>query len=178
MRLKKVESVEISPTAPFNFDATFYKPDHFTSGDNFWEPGVRWQTWLWQDKSLGLKFVNSGSVQKPRIKVEIFYNNKLPQQFVCSLIEEIKYRYNLDLNLTDFYKQFEKDKDLGPIIKRLYGMRPGHPNSLYEYLIIGIVLQNATVKRSIQMFKALLEKYGTQLEYDKKHFGVFGVRVV
>jgi 3-methyladenine DNA glycosylase/8-oxoguanine DNA glycosylase len=45
-------------------------------------------------------------------------------------------------------------------------MRPGHPSSLYEYLIIGIVLQNATVRRSMQMFTALLEQYGTLLEYD------------
>lgn len=47
-------------------------------------------------------------------------------------------------------------------------MRPGHPSSLYEYIIIGIVLQNATVRRSIQMFKALLENYGEPLEYDSK----------
>lgn len=173
MKLKKVESVEIVPTAPFNFDATFYKPDHFTTGDNSWMPSVRWQTWLWRDKPLGLKFINIGSIQKPKLKFEIFCINKLPKQFVDTLIEEIKYRYNLNLNLTDFYKQFEKDKILGPIIKRLYGMRPGHPNSLYEYLIIGIVLQNATVKRSIQMFKSLLENYGTKLEYDEKTLWCF-----
>jgi 3-methyladenine DNA glycosylase/8-oxoguanine DNA glycosylase len=52
-------------------------------------------------------------------------------------------------------------------------MRPGHPSSLYEYLIIGIVLQNATVRRSIQMFKALLESYGINLEFDGKSLWCF-----
>lgn len=52
-------------------------------------------------------------------------------------------------------------------------MRPGHPSCLYEYLIIGIVLQNASVRRSIQMFKALLEKYGTLLEFDGKELWCF-----
>ena len=52
-------------------------------------------------------------------------------------------------------------------------MSPGHPSSLYEYLIIGIVLQNATVRRSIQMFKLLLENYGTRLEYDGKELWCF-----
>ena len=52
-------------------------------------------------------------------------------------------------------------------------MRPGHPSSLYEYLIIGIVLQNATVRRSVQMFKALLESYGTFLEFDGKKLWCF-----
>ena len=56
MKLKKVATLEIIPTSPFNFDATFHKPDHFTSGDNYWEKGVRWQTLLWKNKTLGLKF--------------------------------------------------------------------------------------------------------------------------
>ncbi len=50
MKLKKVASTEIVPAAPFDFDSTFHKPDHFTSGDNYWEPGTRWQTWNWQGK--------------------------------------------------------------------------------------------------------------------------------
>jgi len=52
-------------------------------------------------------------------------------------------------------------------------MRPGHPGSLYEYLIIGIVLQNATVRRSMQMFQALLERYGTRLEFDGRTLWCF-----
>ncbi|HET7090229.1 MAG TPA: hypothetical protein VFL17_16455 [Anaerolineae bacterium] len=34
--------------------------------------------------------------------------------------------------------------------------------------MIAIVLQNATVRRSVQMMQALLEKYGTLLAYDDK----------
>jgi hypothetical protein len=40
--------VELHPPAPFNFDATLYNPSHFPSADNEWQPGVRWQTMLWQ----------------------------------------------------------------------------------------------------------------------------------
>jgi 3-methyladenine DNA glycosylase/8-oxoguanine DNA glycosylase len=39
--------------------------------------------------------------------------------------------------------------------------------------MIGIVLQNATVRRSMQMFQALLEKYGTLLEYDGRQLWCF-----
>lgn len=173
MKLKKIKTVEIKPTAPFNFDATFHKPDHFTSGDNYWEKGIRWQTWLWQEKPLGLKFINSGSVSKPKLTVDIYYTDKLSEPFMKSLVDEIKYRYNLNLDLTNFYKKFRNDSVLKPIIKKLYGMRPGHPSSLYEYLIIGVVLQNATVRRSIQMFTALLENYGAKLEYDQKELWCF-----
>lgn len=41
-----------------------------------------------------------------------------------------------------------------------------HYGSLYEYLIIGIMLQNTVVKRSVSMLQSLFEKYGTLLNYD------------
>lgn len=173
IKLEHRETVEIKPTTPFAFDSTFHKPDHFTSGDNYWEPGIRWQTWNWQGKCLGLKFENRGTIDKPKIAVSIYFQEPLPKEFTNSLTEEVKYSYNLDLDLKDFYNRFKDDKVLGPIIKKRKGMRPGHPSSLYEYLIIGIVLQNATVRRSIQMFKALLENYGTELEFDGKRLWCF-----
>ena len=165
MILKIKQSVNIFPTQPFNFDATFHKPDHFTSGDNIWQPGFRLQTWTWKRKRLGLKFINKGHVNKPKILLEIYSNNSLEASFVNSLVQEIIYRYNLQLDLTDFYNKFKKDNKLGPIITKWKGLRPGHQSSLYEYLIIGIVLQNATVRRSVQMFSALQENYGTLIEY-------------
>ena len=171
MKLKFVETVKIIPTKPFNFDATFHKPDHFTTGDNTWEPGVRWQTCRWEDKCLGLKFVDSSTLDKPEVTLSIYTETKHDSVFINTFVEEIKYRYNLELDLNDFYKTFKTDKTLGSIINKWKGMRPGHPSSLYEYLIIGIVLQNATVKRSVQMFQNLLDKYGTLLEFDNKKLG-------
>jgi len=173
MKLEKITSIEIIPTAPFAFDATFHKPDHFTSGDNYWEPGVRWQAWYWQEKQLGLKFINHGSMENPKIITEVYYQAPSDDAFLKSLTHEVRYRYNLDLDLSDFYSAFSKDQVLGPIIERWRGMRPGHPSSLYEYLIIGIVLQNATVRRSISMFQALLENYGKLLEFDEKKLYCF-----
>jgi 3-methyladenine DNA glycosylase/8-oxoguanine DNA glycosylase len=165
---EKVTSVDLAPAAPFAFDATFHKPDHFTSGDNAWEPGIRWQTWRWMGKPLGLKFCNAGGVENPNLRVEIYYSEALDGGGINSLLAEIRYRFNLDLDLSGFYQAFQDDPVLGPIIQRWNGMRPGHPSSLYEYLIIGIVLQNATVRRSIQMFWALLETYGQCLDFDGK----------
>lgn len=165
--------IEIIPTSPFDFDSTFHKPDHFTTGDNLWEKGIKRQTWNWQGKCLGIKFSNKSIDKKPKIIIDIYSDKKLDNKFIDTLTEEIKYRYNLDLDLTDFYKTFSKDKILKPIINKFNGMRPGHPSSLYEYLLIGIVLQNATVRRSVQMFKALLENYGTLLEFDDQKLWCF-----
>lgn len=163
------KSLKIKPTQPFNFDATFHKPDHFPSNDNDWEPGIKWQTWLWEKVPLGIKFV----ADKNNLKVEIYAEKELDNRYVKFLEEEIIYKFNLDLNLTKFYNEFKNDKLLGLIIKKWKGLRPAHQGSLYEYLIIGTVLQNATVKRSVQMLQNLFENFGTLVEFDGKQLYCF-----
>jgi len=166
--LKVKHIIELFPRAPFNFDATMHKPDHFPSADNEWEPGTRWQTMLWQKMPLGLEFANQGTTDQPRISLSIWSNQALDQKFLNSLNSEINYRYSLQLDLTEFNQRFGDDPQLGPIIDKWQGMRPLNYSSLYEYLIIAIVLQNATVRRSVNMMQALFENYGTLLSYDGK----------
>jgi len=93
MVLKKVKEVLVTPLAPFDFDSTFHKPDHFTTGDNLWEPGTRWQTWNHEGRNLGLKFVNVGKVDNPRLQIIVYADFEPSEEFVISLTKEIEYRY-------------------------------------------------------------------------------------
>ena len=53
-------------------------------------------------------------------------------------------------------------------------MRNSSAHNLYELLIIAVVLQNATVRRSVQMMTALLSKHGTVLDFDgRKIFSIW-----
>ena len=173
MVLEAKSAIELLPKAPFNFDATMHKPDHFPSADNEWESGIRWQTMLWQNVPLGLKFENRGTVDRPAISLSIWSRYELGQDFLDGLSEEINYRCNLQLDLTEFNRRFGDGPQLGPVIDKWRGMRPASYSSLCEYLIIAIVLQNATVRRSVNMMQALFENYGTSLSYDDKELYCF-----
>ena len=166
-------ALELRPTAPYHFDASMHKPDHFASADNAWEPGVRWQTMRWQGVPLGLKFKDRGSVERPCIALSVWAERVLDPAALESLAAEIAYRYNLDLDLRAFYARFAGDHMLGPILERWRGLRPLSPGSLYEYLIVAIVLQNAVIRRSMQMMQALFEAYGTLLAYDGRSLYCF-----
>jgi len=168
IKLTVKNRLEIVPTRPFHFDSTFYKPGHFISGDTQWKPGKRCQTMLWQGEKLGLIYENGGTKVKPKVRVRIFSKSKLTKNFLEGLRREIVWRFNLDLDLADFYKDVGTDPVLKSAIKRFYGLRPMSYSSLYEYLIIGIVLQNTVVRRSIKMLQSLFENYGTLLGYDRK----------
>ncbi|MFH1705341.1 MAG: hypothetical protein ABH867_00325 [Patescibacteria group bacterium] len=173
MELKIIKTVEIVSTCPFHFDSTFCKPGHFPSNDYMWEPGKRRQTMLWKGQKFGLIYENAGTKLKPKVRVRIFSNKSLTKGFLESLKQEIIWRFNLDLDLSDFYKDVGKDSLLSPIIKKFFGLRPMHYGSLYEYLIIDIMLQNTVVRRSVSMLQALFERYGDLLEYDKKKFSCY-----
>lgn len=121
---------------------------------------------LWGGMKLGLVYIDKSFKDKPKVEVKIYSNKSLSNNFLVNLQNEIIWRFNLDLELSDFYKRMEKDVFLKPIIKRFYGLRPMSYSSLYEYLIIGIMLQNTIVKRSVSMLQTLFENYGTLLEYD------------
>jgi len=123
---------------------------------------------LWQGRSLGLKFENQGTIDEPRISLSIRSRDEVGHSFINSLLDEINYRYNLQLDLTEFNQRFRDDPQLGAVIKKWRGMRPLNYSSLYEYLIIAIVLQNAAVRRSVDMMQALFESYGTLLSYEGK----------
>ena len=173
VKLSHKKIVELKPVSPFSFDPTMHKPDHFPSSDNDWIEGCRWQTMLWDGRRLGLKLINAGTVKRPKITLEIHSKNKLTTDYVDSLIDEINYRYDFQNNLSDFVKKFKNDKQLGPVIKKWSGMRPLNYSSLYEYLIVGVVLQNCTVKRSVNMLQALFENYGMPLSFDGKKLYCF-----
>ncbi|MBI2038294.1 MAG: hypothetical protein HYT19_00015 [Candidatus Nealsonbacteria bacterium] len=136
IKLKLQKTIKIKPRKPFAFNPTFHKPGHFASPDNYWQSGICWETCNYKGKLLGLKFSDKGTVNNPLVEIKIYAKDKLVDDFISSFIEEIKYRYNFNLDLSEFYNTFKKDKFLSPILKKWRGMRPGHPNSLYEYLII------------------------------------------
>jgi 3-methyladenine DNA glycosylase/8-oxoguanine DNA glycosylase len=128
---------------------------------------------LWQKKPLGLKFENQGTIDQPKVILSIWSDAELSQSFLNQLADEINYRYGFQLSLIDFYRRYEADPHLGPLLKNWRGMRPLNCSSLYEYLIIAIVLQNATVRRSVNMMQTLFENYGSLLSYDGKELYCF-----
>jgi 3-methyladenine DNA glycosylase/8-oxoguanine DNA glycosylase len=173
MKLAYSYSLIFHPSAPFHFDSSLHKPDHFPSTDNRWVAGARWQSMLWRGVSLGLKFEDAGSLEVPCVFLNVWSEQPLEADFLQSLREEIDWRYNFSLDLSEFNARFAPDPQLGPAIDRWRGMRPMDPGSLYEYLIIAIVLQNATVRRSVNMLQALFEAFGTSLEYDGQKLSCF-----
>src|SRR3989344_3122161 len=166
--LKNKKELFIFPTSPFHFDGTFHKPSHFPDKLSDWESGKYWQTIRIEKRLFGLKIENKGDTKKPKIKISIFYDKNISDKEIENIKNEIIWRFDLSADLKGFNKLAKSDKRFYPIFKKWFGMRNSSAHNLYELLIIAVVLQNATVRRTVQMMNALLDNYGSKLNFDDK----------
>jgi 3-methyladenine DNA glycosylase/8-oxoguanine DNA glycosylase len=168
MKLGYKKTFFLYPKAPFHFDGTFHKPSHYPDKLTDWEPGSYWQAIRINKRLFGLKIEDKGKMQKPKIKVSVFYNKNISKNELEKSRREIVWRFDLDADLKEFNKLAKSDKRFYPIFKKWLGMRNSSAHNLYELLIIAVLLQNATVRRTVQMTNVLLDNYGTKLKFDGK----------
>ncbi len=172
-KLHAQNDLTIHPSAPFNFDGTVRKPSHFPSSDNMYEEGQYWHSMRFDDDVFGIKMVNSGSVDNPQVALSIFSEHEVSSTQLKQIANEIEFRFDMKADIATFYRDCEHDKLLKPALSRWRGMRVSTNVSLYEFLIVTTVLQNATVRRSVQMFENLFQKYGSKVSFDGKELSAF-----
>ena len=158
----------IHPIPPFNFDGTIYVPHYFPTPDFEWQPNIMWQTLNLNRRQFGFKMENKGVVNAPRIELTVYSRNKPTVSVMERVVKELNWRYGFNEDISEFYEKFRNDNFLKPVFKRWRGMRANCANSLYELLVISIVLQNATVKRTVQMMNNLFKAYGATLKFDNR----------
>jgi N-glycosylase/DNA lyase len=164
----KTFEIVLKPVPPFDFDSTVYVPHYFPTPDFEWQPNFMWQTLNFGGKLLGLKMENKGTTDKPAIKLTICSRKEPSGKEIEEIVNEVNWRYGLDEDISAFFMKFENDRFLKPVFKRFRGMRNNCANSLYELLIISIVLQNASIRRTVQMMNNLFNAYGTRLTFDNR----------
>lgn len=164
--LRQRATARLTPTAPFHFQGTVHKPSHFPAPVSAYQRGVYWQALRLGDDLLGVRMEDAGDSDRPAIDVTLFSPSPLSEAQKDTALDELSWRFDLAADLSPFCRAFHDDPVLGPAIARWRGMRVSASDSLYQTLIIFITLQNATVRRTVQMMDALLSAYGTRLAFD------------
>ncbi len=173
MSLNQQVDSTMRPRAPYHFDANLHKPSHFPSSDNAWERGTSWITMRWHGKRLGLRLRNMGTPQEPNVRLTVFSGTRLSKSFLPSLVSEISYRFNFDQDISAFTAAYADDEFLGPPLSRWPGMKPVAANSLYETLMVYVVIQNTVIRRSIAMLEALFDRLGRDVHFDGRTLSTF-----
>lgn len=174
IKLLKSNSFCIYPKRPFSFEGTFFKPSHFPSKLVVYDKETLIRGIRINGEFFGLVISDVGSKRIPCIRIRVYSLDGISKETENKIRAELTERYNLDADISDFVKRFKSDEILTEPLKKWEGMRPSTAYSLYGFLMVATVLQNATVGRSIKMLDALLQAYGTKLLFqDKEVFEIW-----
>ncbi|QIS21127.1 hypothetical protein [Nocardia terpenica] len=152
--LTEQANLTVCPPAPFHFDTTTSKPSTLPDPTTAHEPGVHWQTVRWNEQILGIRLNDNGTREDPKLGITVFAERVLPPAVVESIGFELRWRYDLDTDLSWFCRHFAADPALSGPIERIGGMRVSCAFSLYEWVSVLALLQMATAGRisAIQTF--------------------------
>ena len=164
---------ELVPRAPFHFDGTVCKPSYFPGPDTAYRSGVFWQSMRFEGQALGVRLENCGTVDAPAVALTVYSAAPLEDGLFDRAAEEVATRYGLDMDTAPFYDGCAGDPILAPVLARWRGTRPSSYTSLYEYLVISTCLQNATVRRTVQMMNNLFERYGERIAFDGQDLAAY-----
>ena len=168
IELKHKNVIELEPKAPYNFNATVFKPAHYPGPLNIYETNKYWFAIRFEKKIYGIKMQSLGTIKIPKIKITIFSKSKIAKEEFNKIIDELDFRFEFNRDISEFLEKFKNDKVLSPFVKKWYGMHGSCVQDLYGLLMIGIFLQNTVVKRTVQMTEVMLKKYGVKVNFDRK----------
>ena len=103
------ETFKIEAVAPFNFDLT---AQIFSSGDKqirTYSNGQFTQVLKLNGKLVMVKLASTGTVEQPKITVELKSNSPITLQDKQKAEEAVKFIFNLDFDLCSFYSEVKND---------------------------------------------------------------------
>jgi DNA-3-methyladenine glycosylase II len=157
------ETFKIEAVAPFNFDLT---AQIFQSGDKqirSYSNGQFTQVLKLNGKLTIVKLASTGTVEQPKIIVELKSNNPITLQDKQKAKEAVKFIFNLDFDLCSFYSDVKNDCTMTQIAQQLYGLKNPTTPTVFEALVDSIVEQQISIKVAHALEERLVKKFGETL---------------
>ncbi len=151
--------------APFNFDLS---ARIFNSGDKQirnYADGKFTQVLKIDDKLALIKLTSIGTVENPKLNVELKSNNQLTLLDKQKAVESIKFIFNLDFDLCTFYSEINEPL-MQKLAKQLRGLKNPTTPTIFEALLDSIVEQQISLKVAQTMEGRLVKQFGESLTSD------------
>jgi len=114
--------------------------------------------------------ISLGTVDRPKINVEIKSNNPITLQEKQKTVEAIKFIFNLDFDLWSFYNEIKNDRKMHKITQQLFGLKNPTTPTVFESLMDSIVEQQISLKVAHTIENRLIKNHGETLTLDGKTY--------
>jgi len=158
------DSFELLSTPPYNFDLQWKFYSSFKEPQpEIYKEGIWRRAFKIGDKLVPVRVASVGTVEKPKLKVDIF--SKIDAKERTYLLEKIADIFRLRDDLRALYDYMDKDEILYRVKNELYGLRPpGIGESIFEGAIRVIIQQQISLRIAYVMTGELVKRFGEKIE--------------
>lgn len=160
--LTYVDALTFEVTQPFNFRHTLWKPSHFATDLEVHTVDESWRSFRIGDLRCG---VHAHMGSPTQLVAEVYADGDWTQHDRDHLAAQIRNAYGLTEDLAPFVALCADVPAMRQPLAVLAGMRHSCPENLFEIAIIALLLQNATINRTMQMTRNLLSHYGSLVHF-------------
>ena len=155
------------PTAPFDFELS---AAIFSEGDTqirTYYKGKYWQIIRIANELVCVVITSVGTVDKPKLLVEVRTDTEFLGEHLKIVRETVVNLFNLDLDLTQFYKEVNRDDIMSKLIERLRGLKSPTTQTVFEALISSITEQQISLEAAFSIQKRMIKTFGDVVKINK-----------
>jgi len=163
----------IRPKAPFGFEKNAEKHSRFKNSlPELYENGVYMRVLHASNKPVLISITSRGTVAKPRLVVDTYppVSNKSE---IGSLRSTLQSMFEPTFDFDRFYAIAKRDATMRTIARKLRGLRPIRPPTIFESVIIAITEQQISLHAAIAIRSRLVQRYGDTVARDARVFYAF-----
>ncbi len=151
------ETTVFHPVEPYDFDFTLNSIASFSS-----DPG-RGRAFLRVAARMDQQPALITIQQKSRQPLELEVSCSIPGQAQAA-VESARWILFADLDLNPFYRLAQDHPVLGTVTRRLHGVKPTRPVSLFEMLVTAIIEQQISLAAANKIRSRLVERFGDPID--------------
>jgi DNA-3-methyladenine glycosylase II len=163
----------IRPKAPFDFEKNAEMHSRFKNSlPELYEDGVYMRVLHASNKPVLISITSKGTVAKPRLVVDTYppVSNKSE---IGSLRSTLQSMFEPTFDFARFYAIAKRDATMRTIARKLRGLRPIRPPTIFESVIIAITEQQISLHAAIAIRSRLVQRYGDTVARDARVFYAF-----
>jgi DNA-3-methyladenine glycosylase II len=162
----------IFPEPPFDFERSAGIHGRFEKSlPDVYENGIYKRVLHLVGNPVFVLITSKGTIEKPCLGVEV--HPQLLAQEVKALKRLLHTMFAASFDFDKFYSFAKKDRLMSIVSRRLRGLRPVSPPTIFEALVIAITEQQILLDAAVAIRSRLIERFGEVVEFEGRSFYAF-----
>ena len=122
---------------------------------------------------LLVRVCSVGTVEHPKLTVTLESNNLINDQIKLEASCILKFIFNLDFDLCNFYTEVQNNPMMHKITKRLFGLKNPITPTVFESLVDSFVEQQISIKVAHMIEDRIVKRFGEKLTFNGNTYFLF-----